>query len=75
MNKEDLWNHPLGEPPIALLDGSFGLLTVYPTKDEKSVLCGVQVPGEDEHRWYHHDNIIDVGGGALVAVGRPIGGR
>jgi len=72
MRKEELWNNPLGEPPVLLPDGSVGLLTVCPSDREESVLCGIQVPGEPEHRWYHHDKIIMVGGGALVAMGEPV---
>ncbi len=73
MKKEDIWDYPLSEPPVALLDGAIGLLTVCPTKDEKSVLCGIQVPGEEEHRWYHHEHIHRIGDSlCLVAVGKEV---
>ncbi len=69
--KEELWNHPLGEPPVLLPDGRVGLLTTCPTSRAESTLCGIQVPGEPEHRWYHHDKIKLLSGGALIAEGKP----
>ncbi len=72
MKKEEFWNHPLGEPPVYLPDGSIGLLTISPRDTPESVLCGIQVPGELEHRWYHHNKIKLVASGALIAEGEGV---
>ena len=72
MTREELWNLPGGEPPVMLPDGSVGLLTVVPSQYSKDELCGIQVPGEESHRWYHRDSISKGPGYALVATGDPV---
>ena len=57
MTREELWNWPLSAPPVLLPDGNIGQLTVVPSMHGKDDLCGVQVPGEPDHRWYHRDNL------------------
>lgn len=37
------------EPPVLLVDGEMGQLVIYPTIPEAP--CGIQVHGEEEHRW------------------------
>ena len=54
-----------GTNPVKLLDGQYGLLLVCPGSDG---LCGVQVSGEDYHRWIPAEKLKDLGGGALMEV-------
>jgi len=72
MTRDELWNLPAGDPPVMLPDGKVGLLTVFPSKYSDDELCGVQVPGEQEHRWYHRDNISALSGAALIAKGDAV---
>lgn len=53
----------LGESPILLLDGSFGLIIRW-GDDE----VGVQVPGEDDIRWLGAERVDFIGRDALVEI-------
>lgn len=68
MKREEVLNLHGGELPVLLKDGCMGLLTVYPGTGDR---CGVQVHGEEEHRWMPSAELEHLGGGALVQVGAP----
>lgn len=53
----------LGQAPILLLDGSYGLIIRW-VDDE----VGVQVPGEDGIRWLGAERIDFIGRDALVEI-------
>ena len=54
--------------PVILKDGKIGLLLLLPGDDDK---VGIQVPGEDEHRWIHITQIERRGQSALAQIGAP----
>lgn len=57
MQKSDVVE--LGSGVIVLCsDGNYGMLVSFPTTDE---LCGIQVPGEHEHRWIESVDLCRVG--------------
>lgn len=44
--------------PVQLKDGLIGLLLIYPKESgEHAGMCGVQVHGEEYHRWIHHEKL------------------
>lgn len=45
--------------PVMLRDGKTGLLLITPTKGQP--LCGVQVPGEEYHRWLDPSDLVQHG--------------
>lgn len=53
-----------GSPPAVLPDGRMALLIRWPRSAED--LCGFQVPGDDDIRWYPLDRVSDAGNGALT---------
>ena len=55
-------------PPVFLKDGRMGLLVIYPHGQQKE--AGVQVPGEDYHRWINPAE-LQRHGDALVQDGAP----
>lgn len=65
---KDRFNELPGMPPVILRDGKMGLLLLLPGEDEK---VGIQVPGEDEHRWLPISEIEERGKGALAEIGAP----
>lgn len=56
--------------PFITRDGRMGLLVLLPGDDGK---VGIQVPGEDEHRWIPIENIEErgAGKGPLAEIGAP----
>ena len=56
------------DPPVILKDGKLGLLLILPGDDNK---VGIQVHGEDYHRWVDISEIEERGKGALAEIGAP----
>lgn len=69
MTRDELLSLPGGEPPCLCADGKLGMLTCFPGSDDR---CGVQVHGENEHRWMTTADLSDEGGGALVQAGADL---
>ena len=67
MKKERFYELPK-DPPVILKDGKIGLLLLLPGDDDK---VGIQVPGEEEHRWIHISEIEERGKSALAEIGAP----
>ena len=70
MTRDDLYDLPGTTPPVLLDDGKLGMLVLYPLPPK--FLCGVQVPGEEEHRWIDPADLTATTGGALRQEGAPI---
>lgn len=68
MQNEEVMNLPGKDNPVLCADGKLGMLLIYPGKDG---LCGVQVHGEEEHRWIAADDLTASDGGALRQSGAP----
>lgn len=68
MKREDVMNLPGDKNPVLCADGKFGMLLIYPTVSD---FCGVQVHGEDEHRWISAHDLTATTGGALWEMGAP----
>jgi len=63
MTKDETFELPK-DAPVLLKDGCIGLFLIYPIgMDEQEGLCGIQVFGEEEHRWIHHDQLQRKGNG------------
>lgn len=58
-----------GNNPVLCTDGMFGMLLVFPNE---SGSCGVQVPGEESHRWIDAADLTASAGGALRQRGSPM---
>lgn len=58
-----------GNNPVLCADGMLGMLLVFPNE---SGSCGVQVPGEESHRWIAAADLAASKGGALRQQGAPI---
>jgi hypothetical protein len=70
MTRDDLYDLPGTTPPVLLDDGKLGMLVLYPLPPK--FLCGVQVPGEEEHRWIDPADLTATTGGALRQEGAPV---
>lgn len=68
MQNEDVMNLPGDNNPVLCADGKLGMLLIYPGADGK---CGVQVHGEEEHRWIDAADLTAGAGGALRQAGAP----
>ncbi|MFH2081444.1 MAG: hypothetical protein ABIK08_08150, partial [Pseudomonadota bacterium] len=68
MKKEEVMNLPGSDNPVLCADGKLGMLLIYPGEDG---LCGVQVHGEEEHRWISVEDLTATDGGALRQAGAP----
>ena len=68
MRNEDVMNLPGDNNPVLCADGKLGMLLLYPRIDD---LCGVQVHGEEEHRWISSAHLMASEGGALRENGAP----
>lgn len=68
MKTEDVIELPGGNNPVLCADGKLGMLLIYPGADG---LCGVQVHGEEEHRWISAESLSASEGGALREAGAP----
>lgn len=68
MQNEDVMNLPGYNNPVLCADGKFGMLLIFPRADG---LCGVQVPGEEEHRWIPAADMTATDSGALRQAGSP----
>ncbi len=68
MRNEEVINLPGRNNPVLCKDGKLGMLLIYPGKDG---LCGVQVGGEEDHRWIAAADLISGEGGALRQEGAP----
>jgi len=67
MTKDETFDLPSGAP-VFLIDGCIGMFLVYPIgKGDREGICGIQVPGEDYHRWIHHDN-LSRNGNTLIEI-------
>ncbi|MEM7223661.1 MAG: hypothetical protein AAF495_11815 [Pseudomonadota bacterium] len=44
-----------------------GLEAFYSEPPDAEGLCGFKVPGETETHWVHHENLVDLGAGAIYA--------
>lgn len=53
--------------PVLLIDGRIGLLVAYPSRS--SSLCGIQVYGEETHRWLECSELEKSAFGALRQIG------
>lgn len=69
MNKDQVLNLPGKDNPVLCADGKLGMLVIYP--GDYSELCGVQVHGEEEHRWVAPGDLTASAGGALRQSGAP----
>lgn len=70
MNREHVINLPGRDNPVLCADGKLGMLVLYPSQPGET-RCGVQVPGEDEHRWIQAADLTASEGGALRQAGAP----
>lgn len=70
MNREQVLNLPGNDNPVLCVDGKLGMLVVYPGKPGET-RCGVQVHGENEHRWIEAADLTASEGGALRQAGAP----
>lgn len=68
MNYEDLANLQGTDNPVLCWDGKFGMLVV---RDPDSEKCGVQVHGEEMHRWIQLGDLEASPRGALRQSGSP----
>lgn len=68
MQNEEVMNLSGNNNPVLCADGKFGMLLIYPRTDG---LCGVQVHGEEEHRWIAAADLTATDGGALRQAGSP----
>jgi hypothetical protein len=62
-----LWSQ---DSPVLCQDGKFGMLVIFPHDNESD--CGVQVPGEENHRWISTSNLKSSEGGAIRQNGSKI---
>lgn len=44
--------------PVRLKENRYGVLCIYPEDDG---ICGIQIPGEQEHRWVNCKNLLRIG--------------
>lgn len=56
--------------PVLCKDSMLGMLLLYREDDG---MCGIQVHGEDEHRWIHISELAVNAGGAIRQTGAPGG--
>jgi hypothetical protein len=70
MTIDEVYDLPGTTPPVLLEDGKLGVLVIYPLRPK--FLCGVQVPGEEEHRWVDPADLTATTGGALRQEGSPV---
>ena len=68
MFAKDVINLPGGNNPVLCTDGKLGMLLICPGVDG---ICGVQVHGEDEHRWIAASDLTASEDGALRQVNAP----
>lgn len=68
MKNEDVAKLPGNNNPVLCADGKLGMLLLYPGADG---LCGVQVHGEEEHRWILAERLSASDGGALRESNAP----
>lgn len=69
MTKDELLAMEEGPLVVLCKDGLLGLLLLYPT--ERSPLCGIQVSGEDLHRYVPLEELTGTREGALRQQGAP----
>lgn len=69
MKSEEIVDLPGSDNPVLLADGKMGMLVIYPANGE---LCGVQVHGEENHRWIAAADLSAGSGGAVRQIGAPI---
>lgn len=67
MKREELLNLPGNNNPVLCADGKLGMLLIFGTDD----MCGVQVHGEELHRWIPAAELTASDGGALRQAGAP----
>lgn len=70
MEREQVMNLPGNDNPVLCADGKLGMLVLYPSQPGET-RCGVQVHGEDEHRWIEAADLTASEGGALRQAGAP----
>lgn len=68
MHAEEVIDLPGDNNPVLCSDGKIGMLLIYPSADG---LCGVQVSGEEEHRWIAASDLTASAAGALKQKGSP----
>lgn len=71
MTNEELFNLPGRDNPVLLADGKMGMLVIRPTPTRAEALAGVQVHGEEEHRWLSVADLTASPGGAMRQTGAP----
>lgn len=59
---EEIEDAILDMAPVRLADGRFGLFLISANAEGE---CGIQVPGEEEHRWIPPDRLRVEGGGII----------
>lgn len=69
MKRENLLNLPGNNNPVLCADGKLGTLLIFGTEDDDT--CGVQVHGEEDHRWISAADLTASEGGALRQTGAP----
>ena len=70
MNVSELLSLPGKDNPVLCKDGQVGMLLIYPV-NHSTTRCGVQVPGEPEHRWIEAAELVAAPQGALRQAGAP----
>lgn len=68
MKFADLLNIAGNDNPVLCADGKLGMLLIFSTEDDS---CGVQVPGEELHRFIPVADLAASEGGALMQAGAP----
>lgn len=69
MTNEEVAALPGANNPVLCTDGKLGMLLIRPDAEGA---CGVQVRGEDEHRWIAAADLTAGKGGALRQAGAPM---
>lgn len=70
MNREQMLDMLGNDNPVLCGDGKLGMLVAY-IAQPGNTLCGVQVPGEDAHRWIDVSDLTASEHGALRQAGAP----
>jgi hypothetical protein len=70
MTEEEVMNIDGMDNPVLLADGMFGMLVIRPV--HKGDLCGIQVFGEEDHRWINPAELVENENGSLQQSDKPI---
>ena len=69
LDRQQVMDLPGKQNPVLCADGMLGMLLLYPNKPGDA--CGIQVHGEEQHRWIQPFELTASAGGALRQDGAP----